>query len=80
MAEILVMGMMPEDQKHVVVCGYCRSKIRYKESEGTVKESQRDGKKIRFECPLCHRDITVDYNRSLERSTRPSAIEYYNKL
>ena len=54
--EILSHGTLPQEITYVSVCFNCKTKYRYKQSEGVVRLDLRDGDYIKTECPLCHKE------------------------
>lgn len=67
MAEILVMGKLPGENKHRARCKYCGTVFRFLRSEATYESDQRDGDYLAIKCPLCKTSVSVDVKASRER-------------
>lgn len=57
--EIIERGTPPEEKVYEGRCMNCKTKVRFKRSEGKVTFDQRDGNFVTVKCPVCRHAINV---------------------
>lgn len=70
--EILFRGTPPSERQYLGHCRHCNSRIKFKQSEGTIAYDQRDGDCIHIECPVCQQRMYVDLNSYIKPEPAPS--------
>jgi len=60
--EIVKRGTLPGEREFDVTCRTCQSEIKFRQSEGSVTNSQRDGSFVTIVCPVCGSPIHKDLN------------------
>ena len=58
--EILERGQLPSEKEYICTCRICKTKFKFKQSEGRVNYDQRDGNYIEVKCPICANRVTTD--------------------
>lgn len=54
---IIKAGKLPEEKVYRRNCHYCGTLFEFKQNEGKITYSQREGDFITTECPFCHKNV-----------------------
>ncbi len=59
MVEIIKAGTAPEDREHEAACLYCKTVIRFRQGEASIKPD-RQGWYLSISCPVCGRAVAKE--------------------
>lgn len=57
--EILERGKLPSEKEYICTCRNCKTRFKFKQSEGRIHYDQRDGNHIEVYCPVCLYQVTT---------------------